>query len=140
MFRRVRELCGGAAVAMVMRYWGMTWNLCEELFVARGSRAEGHPRRRSDLGESPRAAGVRRHFHGDATLMQRSLDARRPLIAVIEDRPGGFTTSWSSAGRPARSSCTILHGGRFHVHEEQEFLRKWERSAYWTLLFCRPLP
>ena len=77
-------------------------------------------------------------FRGDAPLAQRSLEARRPLIALIEDRPGRFhyvvIVSWASGKvvvhDPARRP--------FQVLEEQAFLRKWERSGYWTLLALPP--
>ena len=66
-------------------------------------------------------------FRGDAPLAQRSLEARRPLIALIEDRPGRFhyvvIVSWVSGKvvvhDPARRP--------FQVLEEQAFLRKWEQ-------------
>jgi hypothetical protein len=131
------ELCGGAAVAMVMRYWGMTGIYAKSFASLVDPRQKGI--RGDDLISAITARGwSAASFHGDAPLMQRSLDARRPLIALIEDRPGRFhyvvVVSWT-AGKvvvhdPARRP--------FHVHEEQEFLRKWERSAYWTLLVLPP--
>lgn len=131
------ELCGGAAVAMVMRYWGMTG------IYAQSFASLVDPRQKGIRGEDLISAITRRgwgatSFHGDAALVQRGLEARRPLIALIEDRPGRFhyvvIVSWT-AGKvvvhdPARRP--------FHVHEEPEFLRKWERSAYWTLLALPP--
>ena len=131
------ELCGGAAVAMVMRYWGAT-GIHAESFASLVD-----PRQKGIRGDALMSDVTRRgwgatSFRGDATLAQRSLEARRPLIALIEDRPGRFhyvvVVSWV----PGK---VVVHDPArrpFQVLEEQVFLRKWERSGFWTLLALPP--
>jgi predicted double-glycine peptidase len=131
------ELCGGAAVSMVMRYWGAT-GIHAESFASLVD-----PRQKGIRGEDLISDVTRRgwsatSFRGDATLAERSLEARRPLIALIEDRPGRFhyvvVVSWV----PGK---VVVHDPArrpFQVLEEQVFLRKWERSGSWTLLALPP--
>jgi hypothetical protein len=62
------------------------------------------------------------------------LAAGRPLIALIEDRPGQFhyvvIVGWHRgrvvAHDPARAP--------FRVHDEDGFVRAWSASGFWTLL------
>jgi len=124
-------------VAMVMRYWGMT-GIYAESFAPLVD-----PRQKGIRGEDLISAMTRfgwsaSSFRGDAEVVGRSLEAGRPLIALIEDRPGRLhyvvIVSWA-AGRvvvhdPARRP--------FQLHAQQEFVQKWERSGYWTLLALPP--
>ena len=127
------ELCGGAAVAMVMRFWGATGIYAESFSSlvdksARGIKGE-------DLIRSLHERGWQAvSFNGDRQLVERSLEQRRPPIALIEVRPGRFhyvvILSWS-AGKvvvhdPARKP--------FDVRDEADFLRAWDRSGRWTLV------
>jgi predicted double-glycine peptidase len=131
------QLCGGAAVAMVMRYWGMTGIYAETFAPLVAIRQQGI--RGEDLISAMTGFGwSATSFRGDAGAAGRSLEARRPLIALIEDRPGRFhyvvIVGWA-AGKvvvhdPARRP--------FQLHSEQEFVQKWERSGYWTLLALPP--
>jgi hypothetical protein len=131
------ELCGGAAVAMVMRYWGAT-GIHAESFSPLVDRGQKGIRGEELISDLARRGWSATSFRGDATLAQGSLEARRPLIALIEDRPGRFhyvvIVSWVSGKvvvhDPARRP--------FQVLEEQVFLRKWERSGSWTLLALPP--
>jgi predicted double-glycine peptidase len=134
---QTEELCGGAAVAMVMRYWGAT-GIYAESFWSLVDREQKGIRGEDLISDVTRRGWGATSFRGDAPLAQRSLEARRPLIALIEDRPGRFhyvvIVSWASGKvvvhDPARRP--------FQVLEEQAFLRKWERSGYWTLLALPP--
>jgi hypothetical protein len=127
------SLCGGAAAAMVMRYWGTT-NVYAETFAdlvdpaAAGIHAD-------DLLRALRARGWGAvSFRGDPALVQQALRARRPAIVLIEDRPGRFhyvvIVGWSSgrviAHDPARAP--------FRVLDERAFMTAWQQSGYWTLV------
>jgi len=131
------ELCGGAAVAMVMRYWGAT-GIHAESFSSLVDRGQKGIRGEDLISDVTRRGWSAASFRGDATLVQRSLEARRPLVALIEDRPGRFhyvvVVSWV----PGK---VVVHDPArrpFQVLEEQVFLRKWERSGSWTLLALPP--
>jgi hypothetical protein len=133
------ELCGGAAVAMVMRFWGATGIYAESFSSlvdksARGIKGE-------DLIRSLHERGWQAvSFNGDRQLIERSLEQRRPPIALIEVRPGRFhyvvVLSWG-AGKvvvhdPARKP--------FDVRDEAEFVRAWDRSGRWTLVAAPGTP
>jgi hypothetical protein len=130
-------LCGGAAVAMVMRYWGATGIHAESFASLVDHRAKGI--RAADLllfltGRGWTATSV----EGTPALVARSLEARRPAIAMIEVRPDRFhfvvIVSWA-AGK------VIVHDPArrpFEVHDEQAFLRAWRQSGYWTLVALPP--
>jgi hypothetical protein len=126
-------LCGGAAAAMVMRYWGASGVYAEtfaDLVVPAAGGIKGE-----DLLEALQARGwVARSFRGDAELVQSHLAARRPVIALIEDRPGRFhyvvIVGWSNgrviAHDPARAP--------FRVLDADAFLAAWKTSNFWTML------
>jgi hypothetical protein len=127
------ELCGGAAVAMVMRFWGATGIYAESFSALVDKRAGGIKGDDLILGLHERGWQAA-SFSGDRQLIERSLAQRRPAIALIEVRPGRFhyvvILSWS-AGKvvvhdPARKP--------FDVRDEEDFLRAWDRSRRWTLL------
>ncbi len=130
-------LCGGAAAAMVMRYWGAT-GIYAENFAGLVIPEEGGIRG-ADLLDDLRARGWdARSFRGDAALVQRQLAEGRPLVALIEDRPGVFhyvvIVGWSNgrviAHDPARAP--------FRVLDEDAFTASWSRSSFWSLLALPP--
>ena len=126
-------LCGGAAVAMVMRFWGATGIYAENFSSLVDSEAGGI--RGDDLVRTLQDRGWQAvAFSGDRQLIERSLEQRRPAIALIEVRPGRFhyvvVISWSGGKvvvhDPARKP--------FDVRDEADFLRAWDRSQRWTLV------
>ena len=130
-------LCGGAAVAMVMRYWGAT-NVYAETFADLVDRAaEGI--RGEDLLNALHARGWQAtSIRGDPALVQSHLAEGRPVIALVEDRPGRFhyvvIAGWSR-GR------VILHDparAPFRVVDEKAFSAAWSESGYWTLVTTPP--
>jgi predicted double-glycine peptidase len=132
------SLCGGAAIAMVMRYWGAA-NVHAETFAdlvdpaADGIRGE-------DLLHALRSRGwTAESFRGDPAIVQAYLRARRPIVTLVQDRPGRFhyvvIVGWS-AGRvivhdPARAP--------FRVVDEKAFDEAWKESGYWTLAATPPV-
>ena len=127
------ELCGGAAVAMVMRFWGATGIYAESFSPLVDKRAGGI--KGEDLIRSLHERGWHAaSFAGDHRLVERSLEQRRPAIALIEVRPGRLhyvvVVSWSGGKvvvhDPARKP--------FDVRDEQDFLRAWNRSGRWMLV------
>jgi hypothetical protein len=131
-------LCGGAAIAMLMRYWGRT-NVYAETFAnlvdpaASGIHA-------ADLVAALRSRGFdAQSIHGDLDQVRARLAARQPVVVLIEDRPSRFhyvvIVGWS-AGRvivhdPARAPFRIL--------DEKTFLTAWAASDMWTLA-ATPVP
>jgi hypothetical protein len=130
-------LCGGAAAAMIMRYWGAT-GVSAESFAALVNNAAGGIRA-ADLLDDLRGRGWEAHsFRGDRSLVRDRLADGQPVVALIEDRPGYFhfvvVVGWAN-GRvihhdPARAP--------FRVVDERTFDVAWEKSDRWTLLALPP--
>jgi hypothetical protein len=126
-------LCGGAAVAMVMRYWGVT-DVYAETFAPLVDNAVGGIRGEELLRMLRLLGWTAESFRGDAALIQQHLSARRPVVVLLEDRPGRFhyvvVVGWSSrrviVHDPARSPFRIL--------DEQIFSDAWRASDFWTLV------
>ena len=126
-------LCGGAAIAMVMRYWGATGIYAETFAELVDAEAAGI--RGRDLIAALEKRGFETvSFEGDAARIRSALDARRPPIALIEDRPGRFhyvvIVGW-------RDDRVIVHDparAPFRVIAPDAFTRAWSASRYWTLL------
>src|SRR5215213_6207358 len=79
------ELCGGAAAAMVMRFWGATGVYAEGFSSLVDKEARGI--RAGDLIATLRRRGWQADsFSGDRDLIQRHLQQRRPPIVLIEAR------------------------------------------------------
>ena len=130
-------LCGGAAIAMVMRYFGAT-NVYAETFSALVDQAAGGIRGQDLLQALETRGWQARSFRGDASLVQSQLAAARPAIALIQDRPGRFhyvvVVGWFN-GRvivhdPARAPFRLL--------DEKQFTDAWAQSGYWTLVATPP--
>jgi hypothetical protein len=131
------SLCGGAAAAMVMRYWGATGIDAESFAPLVDRAAQGI--RADDLLRDLKARDWQvQSCRGERELVGRPLAQRQPLIALIEDRPGYFhfvvVVAWAN-GRvmyhdPAR--------GPFRVVREQTFERAWGSSDHWTMLMLPP--
>jgi len=143
------ELCGGAAVAMVLRYWGSPPVYAED-FAPLVDKIAGLPRRSSPLNSGRAKAGgisigalaraVQDRgwralpFAGTADDVQSHLSRGRPVIALIEAGPGRFhyvvVVAWT-ANRvvfhdPAVSAHRILDVARFE--------RAWQVTGRSSLL------
>ena len=134
---QTEALCGGAALAMVLRYWGERQVYAEDFAALVDWSAAGI---RTDV----LAAAARRRgwqaflFTGTATLsgewIRHHVDRRRPVVALIEERPGTFhyvvVVGWTAdtviAHDPARAP--------FRVMARTEFAHAWARAGQWALL------
>jgi hypothetical protein len=131
------QLCGGAAVAMVMRYWGAS-GVYAETFAPLVDVAAGGIRG-ADLLQALRTMGwTAESFRGDRDVVQQHLSARRPIVVLLEDRPARFhyvvVVGWSNARvvihDPARSP--------FRVLDDRDFLEAWRASGFWSLVATPP--
>lgn len=126
-------LCGGAAAAMVMRYWGAT-GIYAESFEPLVDRAAGGIRGDVLLADLDRRGWEARSFRGDPALVQARLADRQPVVALIEDRPGAYhfvvIVAWVNARvvyhDPARAP--------FRVVAERDFMTAWSKTGDWTML------
>ncbi|HVL66123.1 MAG TPA: C39 family peptidase [Vicinamibacterales bacterium] len=130
-------LCGGAAAAMVMRYWGAT-GVDAESFAPLVDAAAGGIRAADLLEDLRRRGWQAQSFRGDAALVQGRLAKGQPLVMLIEDRPGAFhfvvVVAWTN-GRvvyhdPARAP--------FRVVGEAAFEAAWQKADRWAMLALPP--
>jgi hypothetical protein len=128
-------LCGGAAAAMVLRYWGETGISAEDFAPLVNRDAAGI--RTGDLVRALEARGTQAAgAPGTAALAQRELAAARPVIALIEDRPNAFhyvvIVGWHERAvvvhDPARTPYVVLNPA--------EFERRWAATANWMLVIA----
>lgn len=126
-------LCGGAALAMVERWWGRRGVQAEEF--ASLVRPELGGIRTADLDSAARARGWdTRAISGTPELVQRLLRERVPVIALIQvgrDRYHFVVVLGWEAGRvvfhdPAGSPSTEL--------AEDRFLSRWAGAGHWALV------
>ncbi len=130
---QTEALCGGAAVAMVFRYWGRTGVYAEDFAAL--VEDDGAGIRTSVLAEEVRRRGWQATaFAGTETDVRRLLHEGRPLLALIEDRPdryhyvvlAGWVGDRVLFHDPARAP--------FRMVEEEAFYRAWAKADYWALL------
>jgi predicted double-glycine peptidase len=135
------ELCGGAAVSMVMRYWGAR-DVVPEDFQALVVPAErGIPT--TDLTAAIRArrwqALIGPPDPGAAwQVIEQDVNRGRPVIALIEVSPRtyhyvvvvGLTAGEIVVHDPARSP--------FHVMSRADFQRAWAVTKFWSVVILPP--
>src|SRR5687768_13235428 len=118
-------LCGGAAAAMVLRYWGER-AISAESFAHLVDRSAAGIRTDVLMGDLQRRGWDATGVAGRDDLVRRELAEGRPVVALIEDRPGTFhyvvVVAWPQRGvvfhDPARNP--------FRVMPSAEFVRRWQ--------------
>ncbi|MGH9256088.1 MAG: C39 family peptidase [Vicinamibacterales bacterium] len=123
-------LCGGAAAAMVLRYWGER-GIAAETFSHLIDRSAAGIRTDALIDELRRRGWTANSLDGDAATLRRELSRGRPVLTLIEDRPSTFhyivPVAWHDRGvvfhDPAR--------GPFVVMSTREFERRWRAARRW---------
>jgi peptidase C39-like protein len=134
---QTEALCGGAATAMVMRYWGVR-DVYAETFAPLIERAAKGIRTDSLVSALQQRSWTAIAGPGDAEQAQQQLGRGRPVIALIEDRPQTFhyvvVVGWADGKvivhDPARAP--------FRVLEEGAFERAWQQADRWMLVTLPP--
>ena len=131
-------LCGGAAVAMVERWWGRRGVYAEDFAAL--VRPELRGIRTTDLAAASRARGWEtRAFDGTPEEVRRILGQGVPVVALIEVAPDRYhyvvLLGWSD-GRvtfhdPARAPSRVI--------DEARFLAEWSGAERWAMVL-RPEP
>jgi hypothetical protein len=136
---QTEALCGGAAAAMVMRYWGAA-DVYPDAFAPLVDRAAGGIRAVDLAGDLRQRGWMVAAGAGTVAEMEKELARGRPVIALIEDRPGRFhyvVVVASAGGRvtlhdPARGPSREVDAPRFDA--------AWHKSQRWMLLLLPPPP
>lgn len=134
---QTEDLCGGAAVAMVMRYWGEREVFAEDFaaLVDRSASGIATDVLTSDLRRRGwRALPFNAGPAPGGDWMREQIDRGRPVIALIQVRPGRYhyvvVVAWTS-------ERVILHDparAPFRVLSRVEFERAWRAAGDWALL------
>jgi len=134
---QTEDLCGGAAAAMVMRYWGAA-DVYPDVFAPLVDRAAGGITTGRLVADLRQRGWIAFDGSGDAGEMTKELSRGRPLIALIEDRPGRFhyvVVVERGAGRvvvhdPARAPSREVDAARFDA--------AWQQAGRWMLILLPP--
>jgi hypothetical protein len=134
---QTEALCGGAAAAMVMRYWGAQ-DIYPEAFAPLVDRSAGGIRTGALVSALEERRWTAVAGAGDTARMTRELARGRPVIALIQDRPGRFhyVVVVSAAGGkvvlhdPARAPSRVVALDKFDA--------AWEKSQRWMLILLPP--
>jgi Papain-like cysteine protease AvrRpt2 len=130
-------LCGGAAVAMVLRYWGDRGALAEDFAPLVEPGKDGI--RADVLVEAVRARGWIAHpIAGTPADIQEHLGQRRPIIVRIETGAGShhyvvivaWTAGWVVFHDPAVRP--------YSTRREQDFDAAWSKSDRFALVILPP--
>jgi ABC-type bacteriocin/lantibiotic exporter with double-glycine peptidase domain len=131
----VKDTCGAASLAMVMRYWGQ--EITQDQIAARLLQKDLHGIRGSKLEEFARERGlVAIAYTGDRDQVRDYLAKGRPLIVA-----------WR-VGRDRYHDVVVVgydaEKGEFLVHDPAEgasrrvtaasFEKRWAGAGHWTLL------
>ena len=135
---QTRALCGGAALSMVLRYWGEVGVRPRDFKAA--LREDGRGITADKLRELAEARGYRAFaLQADRTEAVAQLARGRPLVALARSRKGGgyhyvVLLAWANGS-------VLLHDpalGPFRVVSEAEWQRRWEAAGRWALLVLPP--
>ena len=132
-------LCGGAAAAMVLRYWGAR-GLTAESFEHLVDRSAAGIRTSTLVGELQSRGWNATAVVGSAALIASELGRGRPVLTLLEDRPGAFhyivivgTTADAIVFHdPARAPMRVM--GR------DEFTRRWDAADRWMAVVVPGAP
>lgn len=134
---QTEAMCGGAAVAMVFRYWGDAHAGVQQFDALVDRRAGG-------IATTTLVAAVEqrqwRTFRTAASVdaLRDELRARRPVIVLLQDRPHRY------------HYVVVIGAGadRFVVHDPAwgpsrrlaapELMRRWQAAKFWSLVIVPP--
>ena len=123
-------LCGGAAAAMVLRYWGERGVAADAFAPLVDRRAGGIPT--NALIENIRGRGWKvAALAGTADALGREIDRGRPPMLLIEDRANAF--HYVVVVGVTKQAVVFHDPARmpFRVMSRDEFDRRWAASGRW---------
>jgi hypothetical protein len=130
---QTEALCGGAAAAMVFRFWGDHHADVQQFQSLVDTRAGGIAD--TTLIDAIRARGWHtQRLDGSIATVREQLDAGHPLILLIEDRPLRYHYV-VAVGRD--DEHVFVHDptwGPARPLVVSELVRRWKPTGFWTLL------
>ena len=125
-------LCGGAAAAMVLRYWGAR-GVYAEAFAPLADRSAGGIRTGALVRDLRGRGWTAVDAAGDLASLGRELDQGRPVIALLEVRPDRYHYVVVIGLTP---QSVVLHDparGPSRVMTARDFDAAWKHSDRWML-------
>ncbi len=130
-------LCGGSALAMVMRYWGVSDVRPEDFAGSLTPEGAGIPT--DALRRLAEARGFQTFaFSGGRPEVVAHLEKGRPLIALLSTAPDRHHYVVMLAWANQRVLVHDPAVGPFRVIPEGEWLRRWNPTGRWALLVLPP--
>ena len=123
-------LCGGAAAAMVLRYWGER-DVSAESFAGLVDRSAAGIRTDALVADLARRGWDAAAVAGSGVAMRAELARGRPVLTLIEDRPSTFHYIVMVA---AHERGVVFHDPArrpFVVMSAAEFDRRWRAADRW---------
>lgn len=126
-------LCGGAAAAMVMRYWGAR-GLDAESFAHLVDRSASGIRTTALVDDIRRRGWIATAIAGTSDIVSRELADGRPILTLIEDRPGTFHYIVLIGATPR---ALVFHDPArtaYRTMSRDDFDRRWSAAGRWMAL------
>jgi hypothetical protein len=130
-------LCGGAAAAMVLRYWGER-GIAAESFSNLVDRSAAGIRTDVLIADLKRRGWVATGLEGTDETIRNELARGRPVLTLIEDRPATFHYIVVLA---AHERGVVFHDparAPFLVMSAAEFDRRWRAADRWMGMVLPP--
>ena len=127
---QTEALCGGAAAAMVLRYWGER-GLTADSFSHLVDRSAAGIRTDALLTEIRSRGWTAVPLDGSDAAIDAELQRSRPILTLIEDRPGRYHYIVIVA---ATRDAVVFHDparAPLRVVGRAEFSRRWEPAGRW---------
>jgi len=124
------DLCGGAAAAMVLRYWGER-GIDAQSFATLVDRTAAGIRTTTLIGDLTRRGWMAHAIEGTDAAITSELAAGRPVLALIQDRPHTFHYVVIVA---AHERAVVFHDparSPYRVMRREEFARRWDATGRW---------
>jgi Papain-like cysteine protease AvrRpt2 len=134
---QTEALCGGAAMAMVYRYWGDTHAGVKQFAPLVDRRAGGIAD--AALVEAVRQRGwTAAQFDGSLEQVRTHLAARQPIIVLLGDRRDRYHYVVVIGSTPDRIVIHDPSWGPSRSIRVTEFVRRWKATHFWSLLVLPP--
>ena len=127
---QTEALCGGAAAAMVLRFWGER-GLTAESFAHLVDQSASGIRTTALIDDLRRRGWNANGVKGSDAVLDRELERGRPTMVLIEDRPGSYHYVVVVASLP---TTVVLHDparAPFRAMARDEFTRRWDAADRW---------
>lgn len=130
---QTEAMCGGAAVAMVFRYWGEA-HTDTRPFAALVDKRAGGIAGPALVGEVERQGWQTHQFEGSIGFLDNELRRGRPVVILIQDRPGRFHFVLVTG---ITDSEVIVHDPSWGPSRRltvTRLLRDWRPTGFWSLV------